>query len=263
MRARIEQLRDDEQTDEARWQALALALVDAILVADADAVDEAFDGLGLLTAQDDDEREPHERSWAQALQSVAYWALERMPSSDGCLIQPDTRVGGFLAALVEQSPQTSTQLRLWLDTDEAQISRAGRELLAAGLVIQRRAGRHAYWEPTPRGRQALAAAPARDDAVQPRTRADAKTAGARYLRQTGHSGPQRELSVVPAAAGGWAVRKPGRRRPIATTATKREALAHAHNELGAEPGGGILSVHGRDGRLQRSTTVRGRPRRPR
>ena len=42
-----------------------------------------------------------------------------------------------------------------LDTDETQVSRTGRRLLEFGLVGRRKAGRHVFWELTPRGRRAL------------------------------------------------------------------------------------------------------------
>jgi DNA-binding MarR family transcriptional regulator len=57
----------------------------------------------------------------------------------------------MLRALEREGPQTSTQLRDDLATSDSQISRTGQQLLAHGLVSQRRVGRQALWELTPRG----------------------------------------------------------------------------------------------------------------
>lgn len=61
--------------------------------------------------------------------------------------------------------------------------------------------------------------------------------------------------VVPNSGGGWDVKKPGADRASAHENTKAEAEARA-KEIVRNAGGGEVVIHGRDGRIQDSDTIR-------
>lgn len=61
--------------------------------------------------------------------------------------------------------------------------------------------------------------------------------------------------VVPNASGGWDVKKPGAERASARTDTKAQAEARA-KAIVRNAGGGEVVIHGRDGRIQDSDTIR-------
>jgi DNA-binding transcriptional ArsR family regulator len=82
-------------------------------------------------------------------------ALNRLPDPGDFALAQDSHAGQMLEALSRGVPLTSAELRERLGTSDSHLSRVGRTLLAAGLVVQRRAGRVAIWELTPRGRQVL------------------------------------------------------------------------------------------------------------
>ena len=60
--------------------------------------------------------------------------------------------------------------------------------------------------------------------------------------------------VVPSAAGGWDVVRPGASRTSAHFATQAEAILRA-KEIVHNAGGGELVIHGKDGRIRGSDTV--------
>ena len=72
-----------------------------------------------------------------------------------------TQAHAFLRALDGTQHVGSAELREALGVDETQVSRTGRRLLESGLVSRSKVGRQAFWQLTPRGRTALAQAPAR------------------------------------------------------------------------------------------------------
>ncbi len=61
--------------------------------------------------------------------------------------------------------------------------------------------------------------------------------------------------VVPNQNGGWAVKKPGSDRASAIARTQGEAEKKAKAFVSSE-GGGEVRIHGRDGRIRDSDTVK-------
>lgn len=280
MEARIDALSDVPQLDEPARQALTLALVDTLLVADVATLDTALGRLGQLVVRHTDDSlsaTTFATGWLSALHAVAYWATERLPASDGVTVHATTLAGRFLSALEASAPRTSSQLRDELQTTDPQISRTGRQLLAAGFVVQRRTGKYVHWELTPRGRQAISPAQSSSGQANPapqhvqgsafflktHTRPAKSEAARRNNVTSARSGPRLELTVEPAPGGGWVVQGSHRKRPIAKADTKRAALEQAREHLAATDRGGVLNVMGLDGQLQRSGTVTARSRRPR
>jgi AcrR family transcriptional regulator len=151
-----------------RLEALALGLVDALLDADDTTMRAMLGALRDLRVRalpaDGETPASPERllGWLDAMIAAAHWAIERMaPESALRAVAQGTRAWDFLQAL-EGAPQVgSDALRELLETDETQVSRTGRRLLESGLVGRRKAGRHVYWELTPRGRRVLELAGAR------------------------------------------------------------------------------------------------------
>ena len=141
---------------ERALDAVALGLVDALLERDDHALASALDGLraALPSAQD----RPELAARIDALISVAHSGVERLPSEPS--VGRGTQAHQFLAALTGTSQVGSSDLREILRTDETQVSRTGRGLLEAGLVLRRKVGRQALWQLTPRGRRVLEELPA-------------------------------------------------------------------------------------------------------
>ena len=142
--------------DPGRQEAVALGLVDALLGCDDVTLAAALDALR-------DARAPAAgdealAAWLDAAIAFAHWGLERVPPRAG--VVQGTQAHDFLTVLDGPPQLGSTELRRLLETDETQVSRTGRRLLESGLVTRRKAGRQVFWQLTPRGRQALEAAPA-------------------------------------------------------------------------------------------------------
>lgn len=142
---------------------MALGIVDAIVAGDTAALRET---LGELR-----DARPGDRSGATAaLVSTAQWALERLPSdAESELVAHGTQAWRFLSELRDGS-RGSGELQRLLGVDDTQVSRTGRRLLDAGLVMRRKLGRRASWELSPLGRRALesaAAAPPRRALTEP------------------------------------------------------------------------------------------------
>ena len=140
----------------AALEAVALGLVDALLAHDDRALEEALGELRAVRASADDDG--NRAGWLDALISAAHAGLERLPSRPA--IARGTQAHDFLSALATSAQLGSTELRHRLETDETQVSRTGRGLLEAGLVIRRKVGRQVFWQLTPRGKRALEEAPA-------------------------------------------------------------------------------------------------------
>ncbi len=148
-----------------RWESvaspIAMAIVDAMLHADAATLETLTEPLRHAAA-DLDESElhgPEIRGYLLGLLSASRWALQRLPDPTQFELVEDSLARRMLDALGQVKAMTSAELRTKLDTSASQVSRVGRTLMAAGLVVQRRAGRVAIWELTPRGRTLVA----RDD----------------------------------------------------------------------------------------------------
>lgn len=141
-------------TWEVELSAVTALVVDALLHADAATLDALVEPLRHAEV-DVSSVEGHGREisgYLAALLSAVDVALERLPDPSDFAIAEDSQAQRMLDALDEQ-PLTSQELVERLQTGDSQISRVGRTLLAAGLVNQRRAGRVAIWEATPRGRK--------------------------------------------------------------------------------------------------------------
>jgi hypothetical protein len=96
------------------------------------------------------------RGYLVALLAMTRWGLERLPEPASVEIPPESYAWKLLEVLhAAAEPRSSGELKARLKTSDSQVSRSGRQLLAQGLVNQRRAGRTAVWELTPRGRQVL------------------------------------------------------------------------------------------------------------
>jgi AcrR family transcriptional regulator len=139
-----------------RRDAVALGLVDAVLERDSATLTAVLEALrDALGRADGDEALT---GWLDASIAFAHWGLERSPST--APVAEGTQAHEFLSALAGAPRIGSAELRELLETDETQVSRAGRRLLEAGLVTRRKIGRQVYWEMTPRGQRALDDAPA-------------------------------------------------------------------------------------------------------
>lgn len=64
-----------------------------------------------------------------------------------------------------------------------------------------------------------------------------------------------ERHVVPNADGGWDVKAPGASRASARETTQQAAIDRARQIVG-NSGGGEVVIHGKDGRVRDSDTVR-------
>jgi AcrR family transcriptional regulator len=211
--------------DEARLDALALGLVDALLEADETTLRAALEALRAargraLAAEPGPERE-RLLGWLAGMLAVAHWGLERLtPESTLAAVATGSQAHLFLQAL-ERSPGVgSGELRQLLEKDETQVSRAGRRLLESGLVSRRKVGRHVFWELTPRGRRALAVAPAGSSA--PSRSADSARVGASFWMEAIRRGFE-----------GAAGDEPGERREVDPT---RERIVESSLALHYEHG---------------------------
>jgi hypothetical protein len=66
---------------------------------------------------------------------------------------------------------------------------------------------------------------------------------------------QNRRHVVPNPKGGWDVKKPGASKASAHTRTQKEAEARA-KDIVRNAGGGEVPIHGRDGKIRDSDTVK-------
>jgi AcrR family transcriptional regulator len=170
---------------DARLDALALGVVDALLDADETTLRTALEALrdarGRALSAEPEPGPERERllGWLAGMIAVAHWALERLtPESTLAAVAEGSQAHSFLQALEPSAQVGSAQLRQLLETDETQVSRTGRRLLESGLVSRSKVGRHVFWGLTPRGRRALELAPA--GAPAPTPHADGGRAGASF-----------------------------------------------------------------------------------
>jgi len=181
---------------ERELSAATMGLVDTILKADASALQQLTDPLRDRLAElfEDSGHTREIRGWLLALLSITRLALQRLPSQEELEFPRSGQAWTFLKAL-EQHPRKSAYVRQHLDTGDSQVSRVGRDLLARGLVIQRRLGREATWELTPRGRQLLRAAHDATDASA-RLALPAGGRGSRTTQRAGDAAPARKPSTA-------------------------------------------------------------------
>jgi hypothetical protein len=142
---------------EATLSPVAMTVADALLAADAATLAELGDPLrdALADLFDDRGHAREARGYLLGMLALARWGLQRLPDPAAIEIDRSTHQWKMLVALDRHERLSSGELRDHLQTNESQVSRTGRHLLASGLVAQRRAGRTATWELTPRGRQVL------------------------------------------------------------------------------------------------------------
>lgn len=143
---------------EAQLSVLATTLADALVHGDSETLRELLepvrDKLARLFHTRGHAREA--RGYLLAMLATARAGLERLPEPFAGHIDAEGHAAQMLHALRER-PLSSQELRERLQTSPSQISRVGRQLLSSGLVVQRRAGRTASWEITPRGLEAVSA----------------------------------------------------------------------------------------------------------
>ena len=215
---------------DAELSSATVDLVDAILEADATALEQATDPLrdvlADLPAANGHAREA--RGWLLALLAMTRSALQRMPAAEELALARNTHAWGFLTALAEAPARTGAEVRERLGTSESQLSRVGRGLLGRGLVVQRRLGREVLWELTPRGRQLLR---------------EAAPAGA--ARPSGDA----IRHVLPDDRGGWRVVKDPDGGRASTRTTDKQAAVRRAQEILRRSGGGTVAVHGRSGEI--------------
>ncbi|MEV4255403.1 MarR family winged helix-turn-helix transcriptional regulator [Spirillospora sp. NPDC049652] len=157
----LETLDQAESIDEGRFSALGMLITDASLCADEPALSAIKDGLQWLhrtryldvPALDPDQRE--QRGRLLGLIDVADWALRRMPSGLQLGLRPGGHAARFLVAVAARPGRSNRELAAELGTDDTEISRVGRRLLAAGVVWRRKEWRSNLWDITPRGRAYL------------------------------------------------------------------------------------------------------------
>ncbi|SFO90951.1 MULTISPECIES: hypothetical protein [Actinomadura] len=160
VRRLIEAMEHAKVISDGHFSALGMLITDASLSADEPALVECQDGLQWLhrhyldaDALDGPQRE--QRGRILGLIDVVHWALKRLPSGLQLALQPDGHAARFLVAVFRRQGLSNQQLAAELGTDETEISRVGRRLLAAGVVWRRKEWRQNAWDLTPRGRQYL------------------------------------------------------------------------------------------------------------
>jgi DNA-binding MarR family transcriptional regulator len=280
---RLEQIEPGAEGWDRELSALTMVLVDSLLAADTRSLEAISDPLrDRLAALFEGEGAAREmRGWLTGLLAVTRWGLQRLPSATELDLRHNTQAWSFLEALRQGASRSSSELRQVVGTGESQISRVGRDLLARGLVIQRRVGRTALWELTPRGkqlfqeieRQTTADSPAANQRTQqgrgvrrrPRRANGARDVAPRPARQDTaaaalYRGPEVSADgerryVLPHPAGGWMVVKEPAGRPVAKAPTKKAAIDRAKQIVG-NAGGGQIVPGDRDGKLQPPLAVR-------
>lgn len=160
VRRLIDAMEHAKVISDGHFGALGMIITDASLCADEPALVEVQDGLQWLhrhyldvNALDGEQRE--QRGRILGLIDVVHWALRRLPSGLQLALQPDGHAARFLQAVARRQGLSNQQLAAELGTDETEISRVGRKLLAAGVVWRRKEWRQNAWDITPRGRHYL------------------------------------------------------------------------------------------------------------
>jgi predicted NBD/HSP70 family sugar kinase len=145
------------------FNALAMLIVDAVLDGDDASLRAAQDGLQRVYGEqswleDPSAEQMESRGRVLGMIDLVQWSLRRVvPKSLVARLEPDGYARRFLELVAETPGLSNTELGTQLGTDETQVSRTGRNLLASGLARKRKLGRKNQWEITPRGHQALGA----------------------------------------------------------------------------------------------------------
>jgi DNA-binding transcriptional ArsR family regulator len=143
------------------WEAdlapVTMTMIDALLDADAATLQELAEPLrdALADLFADGGHAGEIRGYLLGALAATRWGLRRLPDPADVEFAGDSHAGQMLETLSHHASLTSSDLRKQLGTSESQLSRVGRNLLARGLVMQRRAGRYAIWELSPQGRQVV------------------------------------------------------------------------------------------------------------
>jgi len=144
-----------------RWESelapVTMLAVDALLHGDARTLKEIGDPIrdALAGLFDGRGHAREARGYLLGVLALTRLGVERLPDPLAVEFPVDSHAWKALRLLAEGKPLSSNELQLRLQTSPSQVSRVGRQLLAHGLVVQRRSGRTATWEITPRGRLAV------------------------------------------------------------------------------------------------------------
>jgi hypothetical protein len=140
---------------ETELGSLMVLLVDALLAADTTSLEAVVDPLrdALARLQTADVAAAEARGYLTACLALIRCTLNRLPSVDELALRQNSHSLNFLLSLRGPTSRSSRELREIMRVSASELSRVGRGLRARGLVVQRRAGRVAIWELSPRGRQ--------------------------------------------------------------------------------------------------------------
>lgn len=144
---------------ERQFNTLAMLITDASLDADDAALAQAHTGLQWLyrdhgrSAGDMPGGQDEFYGRLHGLMDVTQWALRRLPARLQLALAPSSHAARFLAVVVRRPGLSNQEIAACLGTDETEVSRVGRRLLAAGVVMRRKEWRRNVWDATPRGRQ--------------------------------------------------------------------------------------------------------------
>jgi predicted transcriptional regulator len=168
----IATMRKAESIADAQFDSLGMLITDASLSADEPTLVEIQDGLQqiylrYLDAADLTGEQREQRGRIRGLINVVHWALRRLPSGLQLNLAPDGHAARLLVAVARQPGLSNKELMDELGTDETEVSRVGRRLLAAGVVWRRKEWRRNAWEITPRGQQYLESAGLLSDGEEP------------------------------------------------------------------------------------------------
>ncbi|HEX3432986.1 MAG TPA: helix-turn-helix domain-containing protein [Solirubrobacteraceae bacterium] len=138
---------------ESQLSVVTSTVADALVHGDSQALHEILDPVRDELARLFDTRghSREMRGYLLAVLATTRAGLERLPEPFAVQIPTDSHAAAMLQALSTERPLSSQELRDQLGTSPSQISRVGRQLLSSGLVVQRRTGRTASLEITPRG----------------------------------------------------------------------------------------------------------------
>ena len=252
------------RTGRRKLSAITSGVLDLLLASQVDALADATDPLrdALASVFGNAPHTREVRGWLLGLLALTRWALQRLPSTEELEFLQGGLSWSFLQALEGTVPRSSTELGDRLGTSAPQISRLGRELRARGLVVQRRLGRQAMWELTPRGRQLVressrrlsaASEPQRMRAALPAFALPASSNGSNgadashRAAKRGSASPRHQVAastnennrrdvrhVLPHSEGGWRIAKTPDAGTIEVAGTQKRRLPEPGDR--SEPG---------------------------
>lgn len=154
----VEQLRSTSGVGAAEPVIADLARVLATTIAERDS-NTLRVVLDLLSQHDlggEDSPSPELAAVLRTMEHIARAAMEPLEPPPRAL-EAGSLAARFLDALLSEPELTNTDLCERLRTDATQLSRTGRRLIDAGLVVRHKRGRMNRWVVTPRGRMSVAA----------------------------------------------------------------------------------------------------------